>query len=168
MTIAFVFSKVELIREKNTIHNFDNIVNCILFSHYSFKPYVVGTQKNHLSDLGFVGQNKNFNPYPHTTILQQTTLNLFCQKVENLYNWMDNLWQRVENIVAKRRNCTFCAISSFVTMFSKSCLLQSHQKASIWGQEGIAHLIFFLHFSYISPAIWRTVSDQSTWLEGIW
>ena len=24
----------------------------------------------------------------------------------------------------KRKNCTFCAISSFVTMFSKSCLLQ--------------------------------------------
>ena len=34
----------------------------------------------------------------------------------------------------KRRNCTFCAISSFVTMFSKSCLLQRRQKASIWGK----------------------------------
>ena len=28
----------------------------------------------------------------------------------------------------------FCAISSFVTMFSKSCLLQRLQKASIWGK----------------------------------
>ena len=44
---------------------------------------------------------KLFNPFPHTTILQQTTLNMFCQKVENLYNWMDNLWRKVENIVAK-------------------------------------------------------------------
>ena len=26
---------------------------------------------------------------------------IFCQKIENLYNWMDNLWLRVENIVAK-------------------------------------------------------------------
>ena len=34
----------------------------------------------------------------------------------------------------KRRNCTFCAISSFVTMFSKSRLLQRRQKASIWGK----------------------------------
>ena len=34
----------------------------------------------------------------------------------------------------KRRNCMFCAISSFVTMFSKSCLLQRRQKASIWGK----------------------------------
>ena len=30
-----------------------------------------------------------------------TTSNIFCQKIENLYNWMDNLWQQVENIVAK-------------------------------------------------------------------
>ena len=41
------------------------------------------------------------NPFPHTTILQQTTLNIFCQKIENLYNWMDNLWRKVENIVSK-------------------------------------------------------------------
>ena len=39
------------------------------------------------------------NPFPHTTILQQTTLNIVCQKIENLYNWMDNkkwktLWQK--------------------------------------------------------------------------
>ena len=34
----------------------------------------------------------------------------------------------------KWRNCTFCAISSFVNMFSKSRLLQRRQKASIWGK----------------------------------
>ena len=42
-----------------------------------------------------------FNPFPHTTILQQTTSNIFCQKIENLYNWMINLWLKVENIVTK-------------------------------------------------------------------
>ena len=26
------------------------------------------------------------NPFPHTTILQQTTLNVFCQNIENLHN----------------------------------------------------------------------------------
>ena len=41
-----------------------------------------------------------FNPFPHTTILQQMTLNIFCQKMKNLYNWMDK-WLKVENIVAK-------------------------------------------------------------------
>ena len=41
------------------------------------------------------------NPFPHTTILQQTNWNIFCQKIENLYKWMDNLWLTVENIVAE-------------------------------------------------------------------
>ena len=31
-------------------------------------------------------QQTTFNPFPHTTILQQTTLNIFCEKIENLYN----------------------------------------------------------------------------------
>ena len=31
------------------------------------------------------------NPFPHMTILQQTTLNLFCQNIENLHSSMDNL-----------------------------------------------------------------------------
>ena len=35
----------------------------------------------------------------------------------------------------KRRNCSFWAIFPFVTMFSKSRLLQRHRKASIWGKE---------------------------------
>ena len=28
-------------------------------------------------------------------------LNIFCQNMEKFYNWMDNLWLKVENIVAK-------------------------------------------------------------------
>ena len=42
----------------------------------------------------------------------------------------------------KRRNCTFCAISSFVTMFSKSHLLQRRLKASIWG-KGLTCIVLF-------------------------
>ena len=53
-------------------------------------------------------------PFPHTTILQQTTLNIFCQKIENIYNWMNNLWLKVENIVAKEE------IDGFV-QFRKIC-----------------------------------------------
>ena len=34
----------------------------------------------------------------------------------------------------KSSNCLFWAISSFVTMFSKSLLLQRRQKVSIWGK----------------------------------
>ena len=32
-----------------------------------------------------------FNPFPHTTILQRMSLDIFCKKIENLYNGMDNL-----------------------------------------------------------------------------
>ena len=48
-----------------------------------------------------LNKGNGFNPFPHTTILQKTTLNIFCQKIENLYNWMDNLWLKMENIVSK-------------------------------------------------------------------
>ena len=85
-----------------------------------------------------------FNPFPHTTIVQQTTFNLFSQKIESLYNWMDRLWLKVENICGKRRNCTFFAISSFVTMFSKSRLLQRRQKATIWG-KGLKSLCMVIY-----------------------
>ena len=54
----------------------------------------------------------------------------FVKKIENLYNWMDNLWLKVENIVAKGRNCLFWAISSLVTLLSKSYLLQTAAEAS--------------------------------------
>ena len=37
------------------------------------------------------------NPFPHTTILQQTTLNIFCQKMENL-KWK-TLWQKEKLLV---------------------------------------------------------------------
>ena len=48
-------------------------------------------------DLLYVRKVK-VNPFPHTTILQQTTLNIFCQKMENLFE-LNGL--KVENIVAK-------------------------------------------------------------------
>ena len=39
------------------------------------------------------------NPFPHTTILQQTTLNVFCQKIEIEWITYDKkwktLWQKV-------------------------------------------------------------------------
>ena len=75
------------------------------------------------------------SPFPHTTILQQTTLmNIFCNKIENFYNWMDNLWLKGENIVSKgeiARSEQFLLLS---LCFSKSCPLQRCQKASIWGK----------------------------------
>ena len=46
---------------------------------YDFGP---DAHFSRLADLPFV----TVNPFPHRTILQQTTLNVFCQNIENLHN----------------------------------------------------------------------------------
>ena len=85
-----------------------------------------------------------FNPFPHTTVLQQTTLNIFCQKMENLYNWMDNLWLKVENIVAKGEIARFEQFL-ILSLFSKSRLLQRCQKVirSVYLLNGVECNFFF-------------------------
>ena len=79
----------------------------------------------------------SYNPLPHTTILQQTTLNIFCK---NLYNWMDNLWLKVENIVAKGEIARLEQFLLLSLCFFKNRLLQRRQKASIWGKGLISIL----------------------------
>ena len=70
------------------------------------------------------------NPFPHTTILQQRTLNIFYQKIENLFNWMDNLWLKLENIVAKGEIAHFEQFLLLSLCFKKP----SAAGASIWGK----------------------------------
>ena len=69
-----------------------------------------------------------FNPFPHTTILQQTTLNVSYQKVENLYNWMDNLWLKVENIVAKGEIARFVQFLLLSLCFQKAVCCRGVRK----------------------------------------
>ena len=68
------------------------------------------------------------NPFPHTTILQQTTLNIFCQKIENLYNWMDNLWLKVENIVSKGEIARFVQFLLLSLCFQKAVCCRGIRK----------------------------------------
>ena len=90
----------------------------------------------------------SINPFPHTEILQQMTLNVFCQKIENLHNWRDNLWQKVENIVAKEEIAQFVQFLLLSLCFSKSRLLQRCQKASIWGKGLMCAVMFVQHYEY--------------------
>ena len=69
-----------------------------------------------------------FNPFPHTTILQQTTLNVFCQNIENLYNWRDNLWQKVENIVTKGEIACFVQFLLLLLCFQKAICYRGVRK----------------------------------------
>ena len=52
------------------------------------RNYYTFFSKSSAADLKYVGKGKTYllNPFPHTTILQQTTLNVFCQNIENLHN----------------------------------------------------------------------------------
>ena len=75
-----------------------------------------------------------FNPFPHTTILQQTTLNIFCQNIENLYNWMDNLWLNVENIVAKGEIARFEQFLFLSLCFQKAVCCRGVRKRTGWSE----------------------------------
>ena len=68
------------------------------------------------------------NPFPHTTILQQTTLNVFCQNIENLHNWKDNLWLKVENIVAKGEIARFVQFLLLSLCFQKAVCCRGVRK----------------------------------------
>ena len=91
-----------------------------------------------------ITSKRGINPFPHTTILQQTTLNIFCQNIENLYNWMDNPWLKVEYIVAKGEIARFEQFL-LLSLFSNSRLLQRRQKASIWG-KGLRNKCVLVYF----------------------
>ena len=58
---------------------------------------------------------------------------------------MDNLWLKVENLVTKGKLLVLSNFFFFVTMFSKSRLLQRHQKASIWG-KGLKNNFSLSHY----------------------
>ena len=68
------------------------------------------------------------NPFPHKAILQQTTLNVFCQNIENLHNWMDNLWLKVENIVAKGEIACFVQFLLLPLCFHKAVCCRGVRK----------------------------------------
>ena len=68
------------------------------------------------------------NPFPHTTILQQTTLKVFCQKIENLYNWIDNLSLKMENIVAKGEIARFEQFILLTLCFKKAVCCRGIRK----------------------------------------
>ena len=79
--------------------------------------------------LSIVGKREiALNPFPHTTILQQTTLNIFCQIMENLYNSMDNLWLKVENIVTKGEIARFVQFLLLLLYFQKAVCCRGVRK----------------------------------------
>ena len=92
LTVFLIKTCIDAFAADNFRKHCDKRNNC----SYRFLPRFF---QSHLLQLCLM--RDRVNPFPHTTILQQTTLNVFCRNIENLHNWMDNLWLKVENIVAK-------------------------------------------------------------------
>ena len=112
-----------------------------------------------LSELS-VRKHLFINPFPHVYInLQQTTLNIFCQKmVISDWNWMDNQWLIMSNFI-------FCH-----NVF-RSRLLQRRQKASIilYMRERVKqHVLIKLKRSY--KRCWNTqllfLNTKLLWIHG--
>ena len=74
------------------------------------------------------------NPFPHPTNMQQTTLNIFCQNIENLFNWMDNLRLKVENIVAKGEIARFVQFLLLSLCFQKAVCCRGIRKCLYEGK----------------------------------
>ena len=91
----------------------------------------------------------NVNPFPHTTILQQTTLSIFCQKIENLYNWMDTLWLKVKNIVAKWEIARFEQFLLFSLCFQKAVSCRSVYMREMVKTPAKRKLLMLINFSFL-------------------
>ena len=63
------------------------------------------------------------------------------------------------------RNCSHWAISSFVAIFSKSCLLQRRLKASLWGKgltnSLIRYVLFLLGGTFLNSLLYAEALDSS-------
>ena len=93
-----------------------------------FSIFSVPSRQYCTASLDFPPPKVIFNPFPHTAILQQTTLSVFCQNIENLHNWKDNLWQKAENIVAKVEIACFVQFLLLSLCFQKAVCCRGVRK----------------------------------------
>ena len=114
------------------------LLHLIILRRFQYKPFPTHEKsaKDETLKHLILGRNTKtisiFNPFPDTTILQQTTLNKFYQKIENLYNWMDNLWHKAENIVSKGEIACF---EQFLLVFKKPSAAEASE--SVYFRERV-------------------------------
>ena len=104
------------------------------------------------------------NPFPHTTILQQTTLKIFCQKIEYLYNWMDNLWLKLVNIVAKGEIAHLEQFLLLSLCFQRAACCRGCRgvRKRLYEGKGLFYALFILYLDNLCPH-----ADALAWLQQI-
>ena len=75
---------------------------------------------------------KAFNPFPHNKILDQTKLKAFADDKLNVTKIMISVYDRVENIVEKRRNCFYKQFPFFPQLFSKASFPDPSKAVTVW------------------------------------
>ena len=115
----------------HALYKFSLHILCLLHRCFQSRLLQICCMLERIKDYCLVG----FNPFPHTTILQQTTLNIFCQKTENIYNWMDNLWLKVENIVTKGEIALLCNFLFCYYVFKKPSAAEASE--SVYMRERV-------------------------------
>ena len=68
-------------------------------------------------------------------------LNIFCKKIENLYNWMDNLCIKVQNIVAKGEIARFEQFLLLSVCFQKVVCCRGTRKRLYEGKGKVVESI---------------------------
>ena len=91
---------------------------------------------------------KRVNPFPHTTILQQTTLNVFCQNIENLYiiEWItyDKKWK---TLWQKEKLHVLCNFFFCHYVFKKPSAAEASESVYMWKRVKYHNQISILPYS---------------------
>ena len=91
------------------------------------------------------------NPFPHTTILQQTPLNLFCQNIENLHNWMDNIYDKKwKTLWQKEKLHILCNFFFCHYVFKKPSAAEASE--SVYMRERVNVIWKFTIFAYLEKS----------------
>ena len=103
------------------------------------------------------------NSLPNDKILDMTKLKAFTDNKINVAQIMISVFDRVENIVEKRRKCWLTAFSPFTTMFSKGFFHGVVKSWVVWLRVKLQHTILLNH---IHKQPW--IFSPDTMKEGFW
>ena len=69
--------------------------------------------------VNLIARYRQYSPFPRDTIFDQTKLKAFADDKLNVTKMIISVFDRVENIVGKRRNCLYKQFLLFQQCFSK-------------------------------------------------
>ena len=114
--------------------------------------------------------NKSAFDFHHNQQLQDNSAadDVFCQKIENLYNWMDNLWIQVENIVAKGEIARFEQFLLLILCFQKAVCCRGVRKSLYEGKGYWSNSLKEFNMTQMISTPTRVTDWSSTLIEHLY